>query len=817
MKLDKLKSKEKALPDLLNYATVVQPGVVLGKDGSLLAGWYYRGEDNDSITNEERNAISARLNDKFRLLDSGWTLQTDAIRVSAAGYPARDRLFFPDPITRLIDEERREMYEKDYQHYETVYVSTLSYLPPSIIQSKIEDMMYEGDGHIRKKSIAQKILNDFHFWIEEFAKSLEDVLAIERMTAYQEETQEGQIIQRDELVDYLNWCISGTNHPINLAAQIPFLDGVIGNYDFVGGLEPIVDSTHIAVVAIAGFPLETYPGMLSVLDSLPLEYRWSNRYIYMDNEETRKELSKYRRKWKQKERGLMDQVLQRNGVVDRDAVKMVDELEQALADANSQLVSFGFFTSNIILLSENKEELIDTAKNIARQVKNLGFPARIETINAVEAWLGSLPGHSYLNIRRPIMHTMNLTDLLPLSSIWSGREINPCDKYPSNSPALVYTDTAGATTFRLNLHVGDLGHTLVFGPTAAGKSTLLNLIASQFQKYQDATFFGFDKGYSLYCLTKASGNSHFDVAGEDSQLQFCPLGKIDSDSEQAWAEDWVKICCELQLKRDIKPNEKSEIHKAMLLHRQSGSKTYTEFVSNLQIHDLREALEHYCVGGAMGKLLDAETDTLNLSRFVVFEMESLMNYSDEDKLPVLLYIFHRIEQRLMGQPAMIMLDEAWIMLGHPAFRKKIREWLKVLRKNNCVVIMATQSLSDAEKSGIIDVLVESCPTKIYLPNPAAKSDVSRPFYERVGLNSTQIDLLSRAVPKRQYYVVSVEGNRLFELALGDLSFAFVAQSGIDSKKEIDRYLDIYGEEWTHHWLVDRDVNYQRFLQEGETL
>ncbi len=817
MKLKGLQTNKKALPDLLNYATVIQPGIVLGKDGSLLAGWYYRGVDNASITIEERNSISARLNDKFKLLDSGWTLQIDTIRISAPGYPERERLFFPDKITWLIDEERREMYERDHLHFETIYVLTLSYLPPLIVQSKLEDMMYDGDERVKKRSVAEKVMDDFLLWIEEFSESLRDVLILERMTEYEIQTQEGGVVKRDELVDYLNWCICGINHPINLSEQIPYLDGIIGNYDFVGGIDPIIDNKHIAVIAIAGFPLETYPGMLNALDNIPLEYRWNNRYIYMDTEEARGELNRFRKKWQQKQRGLIDQVLQREtGAVDRDAVEMVDETEQALADANSQVVNFGFYTSNVILLAEDKEELIDTAKNIARQIRNLGFSSRIETINAIEAWLGSLPNHGYLNIRRPIMHTMNLTDLLPLSSIWPGHETNPCDKYPSNSPALIYTDTTGATTFRLNLHVGDLGHTLIFGPTGSGKSTLLALIAGQFRKYSDATFFGFDKGYSIYCLTKATESAHFDVAGEDSELQFCPLGNIYSDFEQIWAEDWIKICCELQLKRDIKPNEKSEIHKAMSLHRQSGSKTLTEFVSNLQIPELREALEHYCVGGSMGKLLDAEIDTLTLSSFIVFEMEHLMNYSDEDKLPVLLYIFHRVEQGLKGQPAMIMLDEAWVMLGHPAFREKIREWLKVLRKNNCVVVMATQSLSDAEKSGIVDVLVESCPTKIYLPNSAAKSDIARPFYERVGLNSTQIDLLSRAVPKRQYYAVSDEGNRLFELALGSLSLAFVAQSGKESKKEIDRYIETFQEKWRHYWLIDKGVHYQRFLQ-GEEL
>ena len=124
----------------------------------------------------------------------------------------------------------------------------------------------------------------------------------------------------------------------------------------------------------------------------------------------------------------------------------------------------------------------------------------------------------------------------------------------------------------------------------------------------------------------------------------------------------------------------------------------------------------------MGHLLDAEEDGLSLSDFTVFEIEELMNLGEKYALPVLLYLFRRIERSLHGQPAAIILDEAWLMLGHPVFRAKIREWLKVLRKANCLVLMATQSLSDAANSGILDVIVESTATKIFLPNVYARDE-----------------------------------------------------------------------------------------------
>jgi len=585
--------------------------------------------------------------------------------------------------------------------------------------------------------------------------------------------------------------------------------------DLVGGVEPIIDDQHTELISISGFPMESYPGILSALDGLPLQYRWSNRFIYLDTEDAKRELDKFRKQWAQKKRGLLDQIFKTSGsAVDGDAVEMEAEAEQAMADASSQVVSFGYYTSTVVVSSEDKEYVQEAAKYIAKQIRNLGFGAKRETFHAMEAYLGSLPGHNYYNIRKPIIHTMNLTDLLPFSAVWAGLPYNPCDKYPENSPPLIVADTTGGNTYRLNMHVGDLGHYLVFGPTGSGKSTLLALIAAQFRKYRNESMFCFDKGYSMYVLCNAAGGRHFDIAGDDDGLAFRPLGSINSDSEQVWCEDWIRMCAELQLKRPITPKQKSAIREAMTLHRTTGGKSLTEFVSNVQDLELSEALEHYTLTGSMGSLLDAEEDGLELSDFVCFEMEHLLNKSPDDVLPVITYLFYRIEKSLQGQPAHIMLDEAWVMLGHEQFREKIREWLKVLRKQNCIVGMATQSLSDAERSGILDVLVESCPTKIYLPNASAKTENSQKFYRQVGLNDAQIEIIASATPKRQYYAVSEPGSRLFKLGLGEVSLAYVAKSGIEAKKNWDQFC-VHQEDSTHgqravEWLEYNGVDYSKF-------
>jgi type IV secretory pathway VirB4 component len=244
----------------------------------------------------------------------------------------------------------------------------------------------------------------------------------------------------------------------------------------------------------------------------------------------------------------------------------------------------------------------------------------------------------------------------------------------------------------------------------------------------------------------------------------------------------------------------------------SGASTFSEFSVTIQDSAIRETLRQYTVDGPMGHLLDAEKDGLLLSDFTAFEIEELMNLGEKYALPVLLYLFRRIERSLHGQPAVIILDEAWLMLGHPVFRAKIREWLKVMRKANCLVLMATQSLSDAANSGILDVIVESTATKIFLPNVYARDEDTAALYRRMGLNTRQIEILATAIPKQQYYFVSESGRRLYDLALGPLALSFVGASDKESVAAIKNLEAKHGNEWVHVWLAGHGLKLNDYLE-----
>ena len=152
---------------------------------------------------------------------------------------------------------------------------------------------------------------------------------------------------------------------------------------------------------------------------------------------------------------------------------------------------------------------------------------------------------------------------------------------------------------------------------------------------------------------------------------------------------------------------------------------------------------------------------------------------------------------------MLSIDEAWLALGHPMFQEKLREWLKVLRSKNCAVWMFTQSLSDVFNSPIRDVIIESCLTKILLPNSEARNETSRGIYKVLGLNQRQIDIIAQATPKRHYYYMSSLGRRLFQLGLGGVTLSFVGVSGKEDVALVDRFIAQHGEKWPAEWLRAR--------------
>ncbi len=790
--LRRKRSKLLGLPDQLNYAIPVDDYTIALKDGAFLSAFECAGLDLNSASAEELDAHRAQANRALARLDDGFMYNVDLIRHPSVEYPART---FPDPLSAMLDSEREVHYSAEGQHFETTCVLTITYRPPADVQTKIAGVFLSGTP---KRIDWQRQLEWFKQRLREFADAINPVW---KLTS----------LEMPALLSHLATCINGRICHITAPRPPIFLDAVLGNQDFIAGFKPRIGGRHIRVVALSGFPPFSYAEMAALLSELPIRYRYSTRGIPVGPRTAISQLTVYRRNWFQKRLGLRGVISEHFGsgaaaaFQNQHALKMAADADDAITEAEGGALLYCYVTPKVIITEDRANVADENAQLVFKVCQNIGFDPRIETINAVEAWLGSLPGHGWYDVRRPLVNTQNLADILPLTSIWPGLATNPCPYYPNDTPALCYGATTGSTPFRLNLHVGDTGHTGIYGPTGSGKSVALGTIAANFRAIPEGQVFFFDKGYSAYVLTKALGGQHLDLGQDEVPLQ--PLARIDEETDrmklQGLLEDWL----ELQGVRLV-PNQRKALWHALTLVAEGPAeqRTISNLVTQVQDNIVRDGLGAFSLAGPLGRFLDADRDVLLEGRFVTFELETLMAMGPKVVVPVATYLFHRIDQRLDGRPTLIILDEAWIMLTNSVFGAKVEEWLRTLRKKNATVVLATQSLSEIANSPHRDVILESCPTKLYLPNPEAKSTATRDMYRRFGLSDRQIDIIADAIPKRHYYYVSPLGRRLFQFSLGPAALAFIGAGSKDDVLAARRMIDEYGGRWSAEWLRVRGLH-----------
>lgn len=792
----------RSIGDLLLPIALIDDGVVLSRDGAMSATWKIRGPDMASETHHHMAVMSSRMNQVLVALGSGWMLQVDAARFASPEYcPAGH---FPDTTTWTIDEERRQQFLREGQHYETEYFLTATYLPPATSTGK-RLWLFGGESQ-DEKGDAERALDEFNGAVSMLEHRLRSLLAITRLKKRVVKDDFGLETIYDDQLRFIRFSITGIDHPFVLP-DIPFyLNDLLCPEDLVGGLTPSLGRRHVRVISIEGFPNASHPGILDELMHLPLEYRWNTRAILLDRESAIQVSDKARAQWQSQVRRFLDVLLQRfGGPVNLYAQEMVRDAEELRGIVASGEVRMVHYSASVVCMHEDRACVESNAALIAKTIRDLGFGARVEDVNAVEALLGTFTADGYRNVRRSYLHTLNLCDLLPTTSVWPGLAENPSPLMPPHSPPLLYAATTGSTPFRLHLHaLSDVGNTLVIGPVGAGKSTLLATLAAQFRRYPGAQVFVFDKGYSMYVLTKACGGEFYDIGGEKTALSFCPLNGLNGAADVKWAVDWLEGLCLLQGLR-LNSDQRAQLFSAVVRSLKKPSPGLTEFCAELQDKAVRDALNDYTLSGSSGYLLDAQVDTLSRGKFVTFEMQHLMGMGEKAIVPVLLYLFRCIEKRLDGSPTLVILDEAWLCLRHELFREQMRAWFRTLRKENAVVVLATQTVSDIYNSPIRDVVLESSPTKILLPNTEAMNPASREFYDHLGLNDREIEVLQKGRAKHDYYCVSPLGRRMISLGLGRVALSFVGVNGVEERRSVEKLMEAYPDHWQTEWLRARGL------------
>jgi len=786
------------LPEFLPWACFIDRGLVLQKLGAFQKTLCFRGPDLSTAGPDELDIAAGRLNNALTRLGSGWAVFSEAQHFRTPEYRGSS---WESAAACLVDAERKRAFSEGH-HCESEYYLTLCYLPPAEAASRLMGAFLTPSKNNAGSSHFERELAYFARTVAEIADLMRGVfpLCIE--------------LDDDDTLTYLHSTVSTTRHALRTPKTPIYLDALIPDEPFYSGDVPMLGEHYLATTTITGFPADTLAGLLDDLNALPIEYRWTTRYICLGPDDAKSELESYRRQWFAKRKGLLSLVgesfsKQETPLVDNAATEKAADADAALRELGEGLVSYGFMTMSLTLSDRDPAVLRRNLLEVKKVIQRQGFTCRDETFNARDAWLGTLPGHCTANVRRPLVNSLNLTHLLPLSAIWSGdAESRHLRAISGIGTPHIQCSTDASTPFRLSLDVGDVGHTFVVGPTGAGKSTLLSFLAAQWTKYPRARVRIFDKDRSARATTLALGGTVYEPGA--GSFTFQPLARIDQPGERAWALTWLLELISLQHLTET-PELKAEVASALqlLANQPSSQRTLSTFAAFLTSPSTRTALSPYTCQGQYGFLFDSNADSApdQGGTWEMFEMGTLLDFGKDACAPALSYLFHRIERSFDGSPTLLVLDEVWRMLDHPVFAKKIREWLKTLRKFNVYVVFATQELADALASPLTHTILSQTPTKIFLADPSAGASDNAQNYRQYGLSDTEIAGLAAGQKKRDYYFWSEKGRRFFRLELGPVTLAFVGTSSPADQVFLDTLAQYPPEEAAERILIHRGIQW----------
>ena len=478
-----------------------------------------------------------------------------------------------------------------------------------------------------------------------------------------------------------------------------------------------------ALVSIKGWPGRTTPGMFDELCRLPFEFDLAQSFAFV---ERRAALAK------------MNLALRRMQSAEDEALSLRDELTTAKDEVAAGRAGFGEHHTTIAVHAGDLKALDRNVAEVIALMADLGIAAVREDIAIEPTYWAQFPGNFRYITRRGLVSTTNFASLASLHNFPVGR---PHNNHWGDAVTLFETTAAGPYFF--NFHRGDLGNFTVIGPSGSGKTVLLNFLMAQARRFSPRTIL-FDKDRGAELFIRAIGGS-YDRLRPGSPSGLNPLQLPDTPANRAFLLDWLSILAggvdadEAELIRDaietsfLQPPERRRLRYLAELFR-GGNRPVSG--------DLHSRLRPWWGSGERAWLFDNEIDTTDLSKETVgFDMTAILD-DPAARTPAMLYFFHRVDERLDGQPTMIVIDEGWKALDDEIFVRRIKDWEKTIRKRNGIVGFATQSAQDALESRIASAIIEQAATQIFMINPKARAE---DYMNGFGLSRHEFDLV-RTLP-----------------------------------------------------------------------
>lgn len=551
-----------------------------------------------------------------------------------------------------------------------------------------------------------------------------------------------------------------------------------------------------ALVSLKDYPDSTSPGLTDSLLRLPCELILTESYAPADRQVARERI---------------DLAVRRLRSADEEALAERREMQAARDALGVGAVGFGDHHLSVLIMTERLEQLDETTAACTAALADIGAVAVREDVNLEPAFWGQFPGNEALIVRRSLISSANMACFGSLHGFALGQASGN-----HWGEAVTLLQTTSATPFFFNFHNGDLGNFSIIGPSGSGKTVVMNFLAAQAQKFSPRTIL-FDKDRGAEVFVRAVGGRYSRIAA-GHPTGFNPLALPDSPANRAFLRDWLGV-----LLAATGPEELSIIAAAVdaayandaSLRRLTNFRELLAGTQRPEPGDLAGRLDAWIGSGEHGWLFDNAEDRLDLTAATLgFDMTALLE-TPRLRTPVMMYLFHRIEERLDGEPTMILIDEGWKALDDEVFAARIRDWLKTLRKRNALLGFATQSARDALDSRISTALVEQTATMIFMPNARARPE---DYCDGFGLTAHELDLI-RTLPahSRCFLVRQPDASVVVRLDLSGMPEVLTLLSGRESTvRRLDTlraelgdapaawYPELTGENWPGETDADAD-------------
>ena len=720
---------------------------------------------------------AARNNLLKGMASGNFSLYFHTVRRKEKGFPDGD---MPDKFSKRVNEEwgRKHSDTKSFinEHYLTIIrgadtsgVAVLEHIAKKLQhradKSAWENYMREAYDEIDE--MTERILNGFGNYGPQ-------VLGLA-------ETEDGIT---SEILEFLSRLVNcGYSQPINvplseISHHLPISRLYFGKKSIEA--HNLTTVKYAGMVSIKEYRPSTHAGVFDVFMQTPFEMIISQSFSFINRMVAISSM----------------QLQQRRLVQSEDvAVSQIQEIDSALDSAMSGEFAFGNHHMSVLCIEESPKALESALSVAVVELSNVGITAVREKINLEPAYWAQLPGNAEFMARRSTVNTFNIAAFASFHNYPSGKR-----KKNHWGDAVTVLNTVSGTPYFFSFHVRDVGHSMIIGPTGAGKTVLLNFLCAQAQKFNCRLFF-FDKDRGAEIFIRAiRGRYMIPEAAKPSG--FNPFQLEDTAENRSFLIEFMKA---LVMVGDtpLPAHEIERINEAVkgnykLPKEQRRLRNIAPFMGLGGPGTLAGRLSMWHTTGSHAKLFDNEEDVIDFTSARSFGIEMAHILQDKASIgPVLLYLFHRIQSSLDGSPTMIVLDEAWALIGNPVFAPKIKDWLKVLRKLNTFVVFATQSVEDAAKSSISDTLVQQTSTQIFLPNLKATTLYREVFM----LTEREFTLVKTTDPSTRFFLVKQDNDGVIaRIDLGGMDDVIrVLSARIDTIILLDEIIEEVGED-PDDWL-----------------